>query len=138
MLRTNTDDLQGTRFRSLLCDAQVTDAAIGEQWTVLRRYRQFEELHRGLLPVLSREPDANAYTLPPKEVRLVSQVLALEKPQQLAALVIMVGTYYMAVMLSCGLWVTVAAVLLTHSDGIGGKQMVWCAPIYYCMFFLST
>ncbi|CAM9780243.1 unnamed protein product [Ectocarpus sp. 4 AP-2014] len=47
---------------------QVTDRAIGEQWTVLRRFRQFEALHRGLLPVLSREPDANAYVLPPKEV----------------------------------------------------------------------
>lgn len=39
---------------------------------MLRRFRQFEELHRGLLPVLSREPDANAYVLPPKEVRLVA------------------------------------------------------------------
>ncbi|CAM9811305.1 unnamed protein product, partial [Hapterophycus canaliculatus] len=47
---------------------QVTDRAIGEQWVVLRRFRQFEELHRGLLPVLSKEPDANAYVLPPKEV----------------------------------------------------------------------
>ncbi|CAN0046172.1 unnamed protein product [Scytosiphon promiscuus] len=47
---------------------QVTDRAIGEQWVVLRRFRQFEELHRGLLSVLSREPDANAYVLPPKEV----------------------------------------------------------------------
>lgn len=47
---------------------QVTDTAIGEQWTLLRRYRQFEALHRGLLPVLSKEPDANAYALPPKEV----------------------------------------------------------------------
>ncbi|CBN77754.1 conserved unknown protein [Ectocarpus siliculosus] len=47
---------------------QVTDRAIGEQWMVLRRFRQFEALHRGLLPVLSREPDANAYVLPPKEV----------------------------------------------------------------------
>ena len=48
---------------------QVSDRAAGEQWIVLRRFRQFEELHRGLLPVLSREPDANAYALPPKEVR---------------------------------------------------------------------
>lgn len=48
---------------------QVSDCAAGEQWMVLRRFRQFEELHRGLLPVLSREPDANAYALPPKEVR---------------------------------------------------------------------
>lgn len=48
---------------------QVSDRAAGEQWMVLRRFRQFEELHRGLLPVLSREPDANAYVLPPKEVR---------------------------------------------------------------------
>ncbi|CAB1096165.1 unnamed protein product [Ectocarpus sp. CCAP 1310/34] len=47
---------------------QVTDRAVGEQWMVLRRFRQFEALHRGLLPVLSREPDANAYVLPPKEV----------------------------------------------------------------------
>ncbi|CAM9947837.1 unnamed protein product [Ascophyllum nodosum] len=47
---------------------KVTDRAIGEQWTVLRRFRQFEELHRELLHVLSREPDANAYVLPPKEV----------------------------------------------------------------------
>lgn len=53
-------------FSSLV---QVTDRAIGEQWVVLRRFRQFEELHRALLPVLSREPDANAYVLPPKEVR---------------------------------------------------------------------
>ena len=56
---------------SAACVVQVTDGAIGEQWTVQRRFRQFEELHRGLLPVLSREPDANAYVLPPKEVRLV-------------------------------------------------------------------
>eukprot|EP00903_Cladosiphon_okamuranus_P007599 g7370.t1 len=47
---------------------QVTDGAIGDQWTVLRRFRQFEMLHRGLLPILSREPDASAYVLPPKEV----------------------------------------------------------------------
>lgn len=53
---------------------QVTDCALGEQWMVLRRFRQFEDLHRGLLPVLSREPDANAYALPPKEVRRSTKV----------------------------------------------------------------
>lgn len=68
---------------------QVTDSALGEQWMVLRRFRQFEELHRGLLPVLSREPDANAYALPPKEVRGETKVFPLKSVSLIVLMVSM-------------------------------------------------
>lgn len=51
---------------------KVVDRAIGEQWTVLRRFRQFEGLHQALLPVISKEPDAGMYAIPPKEVGQVT------------------------------------------------------------------
>lgn len=51
---------------------KVVDRAIGEQWTVLRRFRQFEGLHQALLPVISKERDASMYAIPPKEVSHVT------------------------------------------------------------------